>query len=197
MMKKAAVLLFFVLCLTLFTACGHETLVYTPLEQLPEDYTVEQAEEDGCVVHRNGDVHSGHEQWENFLKDVAKGKKASVRIANYYELLDPSRYGAEYYESIKDEYPKLYIEDLTYDGELYTVRWYEEGEEYVRTYRYLMRYEGAAEGKNASYDSYLRYVLTNDDTVTWEGIRFGMLSSQCGAWIDHHSLYVDLIGGDK
>lgn len=196
-MKKAAIFLAITFCIGLLSACGHETVTYVPLEQLPGDYTVEQAETDGCVVHKNGDIYSGQEQWERFLKDVAKGKEAAVRIANDYELLDPSRYGAEYYESIKDEYPKLYIEDLTYDGDLYTIRWYEGEEEYVLTYRYLMRYEEDAEGRNASYDSYIRYVLTNDNTVSWQDIARGMVSSYFGASIAHHSVYTDLIGGES
>ena len=34
-----------------------------------------------------------------------------------------------------------------------------------------------------------RYVLTNDNTVTWEDIVNGMLSSQSGDAIDHYSVY--------
>lgn len=196
-MKKAGTCLLVFLCLTLFAACGQEPVAYTPLEQLPTDYTVEQAEVDGCVVHENSNIRSGQERWERFLKDVEKGKAATVRLADYYVLLDPSRYGAEYYKSIKDDYPKLYVKDLTYDGTQYTVRWFEEGTEYVRAYQYLMRYEGEAPGKSASFDSYLRYVLTNDSTVTWEEIFGGMVSSQFGAWIDHCEVYTELIGGEK
>ena len=170
---------------------------YTPLEQIPGDYTVDQAEADGCVVHANGDIRSGQEQWDGFLKAVDAGQKISVRLADYYELGDPSRYAADYYESIKDEYPKLFLADLTYDGAKYTVRSIEDGEEYVRTYQYLMRYEGEPESKNAAYDSYLRYVLTNDDSVTWEEIFSGVVSSQLGAYIDHYSVYTDYIGGEE
>lgn len=195
-MKKRALVFAFVVCLALLTACGHETVAYVPLEQIPEGYTVEQAEAAGCVVHENSDIRSGQEHWDHFLKEVEKGKPVTVRIANYHVLLDPSRYGAEYYESIKDDYPLLYLTDITYDGTQYTVRWLEEGTEYVRTYQYLMRYEGEAPGENTSFDTYLRYVLTNDNTVTWEDIFGGMVSSYFGAWIDHYSAYTDLIGGE-
>ena len=34
-----------------------------------------------------------------------------------------------------------------------------------------------------------RYVLTNENTVTWEDIVNGMLSSQSGDAIDHYSVY--------
>ena len=58
-----------------------------------------------------------------------------------------------------------------------------------------MRYEGKPESKTAAYDSFLRYVLTNDESVTWEEIFSGMVSSQFGAYIDHYSVYTDYIGG--
>jgi hypothetical protein len=123
---------------------------------------------------------------------VEAGQKISIRLADYYELGDPSRYAADYYESVKDEYPKLFLADLTYDGEKYTVRSIEDGKEYVRTYQYLMRYEGEPESKTASYDSYLRYVLTNDNTVTWEDLLWGLASSRFGDYIPHYSVYTNL-----
>ena len=87
----------------------------------------------------------------------------------------------------------MYIQDLSFDGENYTVRWYEDGEEIVRSYPFLMKYEGEAESPHASYQSYVRYVLTNDGSVTWEELVHGMISSKFGDYIDHHSVYTDLI----
>ena len=56
-----------------------------------------------------------------------------------------------------------------------------------------MKYEGQAESPDASYNSYIRYVLTNDDKVTWQELMHGMLSSQLGDYIDHQSVCTDLI----
>lgn len=37
------------------TGCGQsDSLV--PLEELPEDYSLEQAKKDGCITHEDGDI---------------------------------------------------------------------------------------------------------------------------------------------
>ncbi|HHU90274.1 MAG TPA: hypothetical protein GXZ22_04360 [Clostridiaceae bacterium] len=56
-----------------------------------------------------------------------------------------------------------------------------------------MRYEEKAEAKDAIYSSYVRYVLVNDDKVTWGDIMRGLLSSRSGDYIPHHSIYTDLL----
>lgn len=163
------------------------------LEALPGDYSLAQAKNDGCVVHEDGDVTAGKEVWDAyFVKATEAGESAAVRLGFYYTLGDPSHYDPEYYESIKADYPRFYLMDLTYDGEAYTLRWLEDGKEVIRTYRYMLRYEGEAETPYATYDSYVRYVLVNDDTVTWEDILHGLYSSQSGAYIDHYSVYTDM-----
>lgn len=195
-MKKHVLFGLLFLCVHLLAGCGGadtDKAERVPLEELPEDYTVEQAKADGCVVHEDGDVTSGQETWDAFAKTVSAGTAASVRLGFYYTLDDPSHYDPEYYESIKDDYPLLFTQDLTYDGTAYTLRWFEKDGEITETYRYLMRYEGKPESPHANYASYVRYVLTNDDSVTWEDIVWGMLSSQSGDYIAHHSVYVDLI----
>ena len=83
----------------------------------------------------------------------------------------------------------LYIQELTYKDDSYTIRWFEEGEEIKKTYKYLMKYEGEPESETALYESYLRYVLTNDNTVTWEQIWRGLASSKLGDAIDHQVVY--------
>ena len=199
-MKRCVLFCSLFVCACLLTACGGanaDKAERVPLEELPEDYTVEQAKADGCVVHEGGDVTTGQKAWEAFAETVSAGKAASVRLASYYTLGDPSRYDPEYYESVKDDYPKLFIQDLTYDGAAYTLRWFEEDGEIIETYQCLMRYEGEAESPHATYDSYVRYVLTNDDSVTWEKLVWGMLSSRFGDYIPHHQVYVDLIRQDE
>lgn len=195
-MRKCVLFSLLLLCVHLLAACGGagtDKAERVPLEELPKDYTLEQAKEDGCVVYEDGDITSGQAAWDAFAETVSTGTAASVRLGVYYTLGDPSRYDPEYYESIKDDYPVLYIEDLTYDGTAYTIRWFEKGGEIVKTYRHLMRYEGEPESPHANYDSYVRYVLTNDDSVTWEDIVWGMVSSRFGDYIDYHQVYVDLI----
>ena len=152
---------------------------------------LEDANEDGCVIFKDGDISSGQAIWDEFLAVVDSGEKSMVRLVFYYSLGDPDRYAPEYYEKIKDEYPKMYVKDLSYDGEKYTLRWFED-EEIVRSYKYLMRYEGEPSSQWALFDRYVRYVLVNDNTLTWEDIEYGMFSSQMGDYIDHNTVYVDL-----
>lgn len=181
-----------VLLLLTVTGCGRSGRPIL-LEELPDNYSLEQAKEDGCVVHENGDVTYGRELFEEFFRTAASGKTDQVRLAFYNTLDDPSGYDPEYCERVKDDDPCLYIQELSFDGEQYTIRWYEDGEEFIRNYLYLMKYEGPAESPDALYRSCIRYVLTNDDKVTWQELTQGMFSSQMGDYIDHMSVCTDLV----
>ena len=158
------------------------------LMRLPEDYTLEDARIDGCVCFDNGDITEGQNIWDDFVDATNTQEEATVRLAFYYSL-DEEQCAPEYYESVKDEYPVLYIQELTYKDDSYTIRWFEEGEEIKKTYKCLMKYEGEPESETALYESYLRYVLTNDNTVTWEQIWRGLASSKLGDAIDHQVVY--------
>ena len=135
----------------------------------------------------DGYASFGQEIWQTFVETAEKGQKASVQVAHYYTL-DEEGSSREYYQSVKEDYPILYRFHLEFDGETYTLRWIEEETEYVRTYRYLMHYRGdGSDAEEREFEE--RYVLTNDNTVTWEDIVNGMLSSQSGDAIDHYSVY--------
>lgn len=158
------------------------------LKNISKDYTLEDARIDGCVCFDNGDITEGQKIWDEFVNATNTQKDATVRLAFYYSL-DEEQCDPEYYESVKDEYPVLYIQELTYKDNSYTIRWFEDGEEIKKTYKYMMKYEGEPESETALYESYLRYVLTNDNTVTWEQIWKGLISSQLGDGIDHKVVY--------
>ncbi len=191
-MKKAiAAFSALLLLLTVGGCASRPGAELIPLESLPADYSLAEAKEDGCVVMEDLSVTSGQEVWDSFVKAASAGKRATVRLGYYYTL-DPDRVAPEYYEVNKDRYPVLFIKDLTFDGEKYVTRGYEDGEEIVQEYPYLMKYEGKAETPHASYDAYVHYVLTLDDTVTWEQLQAGMLSSQLGDYIPHSVVYTDL-----
>lgn len=191
-MKKSGILALLIVCMLAMTGCGG-SFDRISLEELPDTYSLEQAKKDGCVVEEDGDVTAGKEIFERFFSNTEKGKKDSVRLVSFYTLGDPSHYDPDYYESIQNDYPLLYVQDLSFDGKEYTIRWYEDGEEIVRNYSYLLRYEGQAESSNALYKSFVRYVLTNDDTVTWQELVQGLISSRYGDYIDHLSVCTDLI----
>lgn len=158
------------------------------LKNLPEDYSLEDARIDGCVCFDNGNITEGQKIWDEFVNATNTQDDAIVRLAFYYSL-DEEKCDPEYYESAKDEYPMLFIQELTYKDNAYTIRWFEDGKEIRKTYKYMMKYEGKPESETALYESYLRYVLTNDNTVTWEQIWRGSISSQLGDAIDYKVVY--------
>lgn len=186
-----------VLCMAVLAACSanpasvrSQNLV--SLDQLQNNYDLEQAKKDGCVVFENGDITSGQSTWDFYIKEIGENKSASVRLVYYYTLGDSSRYAPELYEEIKNDYPVLYVKDLTFDGVHYTIEGYEDNLLISKQYQYLMKYQGHPKSSTATFSDYLYYVLINDDTVTWEEIERGLYSSQFDAWIDHYRVYTDL-----
>jgi hypothetical protein len=190
-MRKSITALLLVLSFML-TACSKDTLD-APNDEISDTYNLDSVKNGDFVVFEDGDITSGQSLWEDFVKETDKGKPASVSIANYYTLGDPSQYSEEYYKEIKDDYPIIYIKDLSYDGKKYTIEELEDGQKISKEYNFLMRYEGVPESTSALYSRYIYYVLVNDDTVTWKDIFNGMISSQLNAGIDHYQVYSDLI----
>jgi hypothetical protein len=163
------------------------------LKDVADNFSLEDAKCDGYVVIEDGSVTSGEDIWQNFVDLSAEKTPCKIRVVHYYTIGDPSHYDPTYYESIKDDYPKMYILELVYNGETFCVSHYEEEKLYQSEYKYLMRYEGKAETRDATYTSYVKYVLVNDDKVTWNDITHGMLSSQFGDYIPHSQIYTDLV----
>ena len=168
MKKRAAAAL---LCLLLLSGCGGKPV---PLEELPADYSLEQAKEDGCLVTEDGTVTSGREAWEDFLNTTGAGKAASVRVCHYYTLGDPSRYDPDYYESIKDDYPLMFLKDLSYDGERYTAVSYEEGERHEAAFSLLRRWEQTVPSTGVKI---IQYIITDEAEASPEKILSQLYSS--------------------
>lgn len=136
----------------------------------------------------NGTATFGQEVWQSFVQTTERGESSQVQVAHYHTL-DETESTGEYYEAVKEDYPILYLLNLEFDGENYTLHWTEEDTEYVRTYCYLMHYHGGDPDEEFINGTEDIYVLTNDNTVTWTDIVRGMLSSQSGDAIDHYVVY--------
>ena len=162
---------------------------YSPSKRCAPE-ALDQAINAGYVVQVDGDVTSGQEIWENFLDATKEGEASSVQVAKYYTL-EKVNCGEEYYEANKEDYPVLYLLDLTFDGKDYTLKWNEGNKQYIRTYKYLMHYTDEDSATQATAGAYSRYVLVNDNNVTWEEILAGAFSSQFGDYIEHHIVYTD------
>ena len=195
-MKRILYISFTVILLTLLMSCSRkapETVEYEDLTYVADNYSLEDAKREDYVVIEDSKVTHGEDIWQDFVDLTKDMKPCKVRIVHYYTIGDPYRYDPAYYESIKDDYPMMFIFELVYNGETFSESHYEGDELYQNEYKYLMRYEGKAENVNASYSSYVRYVLVDDDKVTWNDIIYGMISSRSGDFIFHSQIYTDLI----
>nr|WP_325229261.1 hypothetical protein [uncultured Oscillibacter sp.] len=188
-MKKG--MLAALLCLILLSGCGGKPEPI-PLEELPQDYSLEQAKADGCLVTEDGTITSGRESWEDFLEAVAAGKAASVRLCGYFTLDSlgvSSWYDPEYTASIKNDYPKMSFEDLSYDGEGFTSVFYQEGERCEWNYSLLRRFEEEAQSDLLPYDSCISYILTDDAEATYDQLLGSLASSRLEDHIPFHIVY--------
>lgn len=189
-MRKSIITL--LVLIILLTACSRNG-AKTPIDQLPEDYTLVDAKSDHCVVFEDDDITCGQSAWDKFVLATTKGKPATVRLAYYYTLGKPSQYSKEYYEDIKEDYPVLYIKDLRFDVEKYMIESVEDNKLISKEYKYLVKYEGEPNSTTATFSKYKYYVLVNEQTITWDDIEHGMFSSQFDDWIDHDRVYTDLV----
>jgi hypothetical protein len=184
-------LIFILILFFAVTSCTTEDFAdYTPYNEIPDNYSLDDAKNDNLVVYENGNITAGQSVWDNFVAQTKKDNPCFVRLAFYYTLGDPERYSPEHYEEIKDDYPVLYIQDLKFDGKNYNLYFVEDGHEYSFTYKYMKKIEGKPSSSTAVYSDYIYYVLLNDDTVTaWEQIERSIFSSYSGDFIDYKKVY--------
>jgi hypothetical protein len=81
---------------------------------------------------------------------------------------------------------------LSFDGKKYIIEGVEDDKLISKEYKYLVKYEGRP-NSTAIFSKYTYYVLVDDNTVTWGDIEHGMVSSHFGDWIDHSTVYSDLV----
>jgi len=177
------------LYLLIVTACNNikgMVKAYIPYSEIPENYSLEDAKKDNLVIFEDRNITSGQAVWDDFIKITEQGKSNTVRLAFYYTLDDVGiTPGLEEYEEIKHNYSQLFIQDLTFDGRIYTLYFVEDKKEYKFSYKYLKRFV-----ENSPNRGTIRYILVNDKGVTWEQIVSGMLSSRFGDYIDHKIVYI-------
>lgn len=166
------------LCLLFFTGCGGQKEL-TPPEGLPKNYSLDQAKTDNCVVIEDSALTSGQEAWGAFEKAAGAGKTAFVRLYQQFALGGPSGYDPEYYESIKDDYPLMFVRNLSYDGERFAVVRYKDVQRLDSSHSLLRRFEEESRSNAEDYDAYVFYVLTDDAEITYDQLWAPLDSSQC------------------
>lgn len=185
-----------VLLIFFLSGCG-KTIArdgWEDLKYASDNYTLEDAKKAGYVIVENSSLTHGKDTWQEFVDLSSQKKKpCKVRVVHWYTIGEPEHYDPNYYESKKNDYPKMYIMELEYDGKKFRIRHYEGEKLYSSEFKYLMRYEGEAESPYATFTSYVRYILVNDDKVTWNDIMRSMISSRTGDYIPHRQVYADLV----
>ena len=135
-----------------------------PLEELPQvDKPGQLGVLDACFIQVNGAAYFAKDLFYSFATLVQNDVPAIIRIIDWYSLEEPHYY-------------KAY--DLSYDGSVYTVSWLEDGQRKSEQFLYLKHFTGELKREDKPYGSYERYVLLNDDTVTWDDIMAQLVSSQ-------------------
>jgi beta-lactamase regulating signal transducer with metallopeptidase domain len=152
-------------------------MLQKPLSALPELYSAEQAMIDGCFVQINGVATDNKDKFFKFASDSRAGVHSSIRIINWY-IGDKSHYTAM---------------DLSFADSVYTATWFENGVEHTKQFRYLVHFVGEKEQENIDYDAYERYVLLDDNQVSWDEIWHSLISSQRPGGIEHMTVYSDYI----
>lgn len=59
-----------------------ESLRYHGFDDIPKNYTVEQAIKDKCVIEKNEKISNGKDVWDAFYDKVKNGEEAKVRIVH-------------------------------------------------------------------------------------------------------------------
>ncbi|MCR5828790.1 MAG: hypothetical protein K6F93_00375 [Lachnospiraceae bacterium] len=141
----------------------------------------------------------GRELMDEFLKKVENCESADIRIAKVYDASE--NMSPELELAIKQDYPCLFLSEIRFDGLRYTVFPINKIDgEYVRaeregidsnttSWKYLKRMNDIPRGKSARYKSAERYVLVNDDTLTWEDLIHGMISNRFGDFIPFEEVF--------
>ena len=157
---------------------------YAP-PQRAEEGALEAVRAAGYVIEEDCILTDGQGAWNEFYENTQRGEQASIHVAHYLTL-DPDRTVATTYEAYKQDYPSLFIDELTYDGEKFILR----TESKVTVYEYLMRYDisGTPLAGHTEHKQVIHYVLAHDPSHTYEELFLSLASSALGAAIPHYTI---------
>lgn len=131
---------------------------YEGFSDLPLNYTIKDAKDDGYFVTQNLEFIANEKVWDNFVEASLRRENTGVRCIKFYTETTESPYFLDlFYE---DGY--YYLFDSTSENQQ------------KQPYLYLLTLEGKF--GNPLKDSGV-IVLTDDDTLTFEKVMSAMLSS--------------------
>ena len=138
-----------------------------PLGELPEKYSGEQAMIDGCFVATDSAARENKDLFHKFVQNSWQGTPGFIRIVDWH-------YG-------DNSYYVAY--DLEYDGSMYTLTWYQDGQLRSREFPYIRYFFGDDEDM-----SYEHYVLIHDEMID-RNIWGDMISSHESIYSDHMTVF--------
>ncbi len=171
------------------------------LEKTAREAFLEAQKSGDFVITRNSDIIAGRDRLLAYRDATGRGETGEILVFSYYDL-EGVRCGVEYFREHGSDRSTAYLTRLNYDGQRYTYESREsdkaEAGEFDRgSYPYLLHLEGETRPLARPY-RYEHFVLVNDDTLTWERIEWGLLSSQYGDSVPHFTvasrLYKDPAG---
>ena len=131
----------------LYTVTDYEEYNVAPLGELRENYSMEEAMIDLCVIQEDGALRHNGEVWEEFYAACEAGTAATVRIWDRTDGV-------------------TCVRDLSFDGKEYCLYWYENGQLCTQRWQHLHCFSGDA-GEGDRY-RYHHYILTDDPDCTWD-----------------------------
>lgn len=165
-MKKVLIAIIVVLVMLIIPCCSSKTNKnleysfdnngnYIGFTTIPADYTLEQAEEDGCYISKNLQEISGEKAWAEFVKNAAKGINSSIRIICIYDEV-------------------TYYEDLFFVDGSYQIFDSSSEDLKIHNYKYMLDLKGTM--PNATKESRF-VVLTDDEALTFDDVILRLISS--------------------
>lgn len=118
------------------------------------------------AVWGNDKMIFGNNNWKNFIDSVKDGNYTKIKLAFFYDY--PERQG-------------LYTRDISYDNDMFVIKTIDNGKMNIKEYSYMKIYEENVMDANTKLTY---YVLTNDNTLTWDVIKQSVFSSTLTQAID-------------
>ena len=169
--------------------------IFSYPSDMPAEDIYADVKKGGWVVFNGSFVMAGDELWDEFYEKVSKGEPARVLTAKYYTL-DHHNMSDELYQKEKDKYPKIFLTEIIYDGEIFTqtTRYSIEDEIDSREeYKYLIKYDGESYHPKSSIHRHVEeYMLVNQEGVTCKEVWSSGLSAQLQAHIPFYSAYSNI-----
>lgn len=179
-----------------------ETFIACKPAEAASQEEIDRVMNSGYVIMENGSVIGGKDVWLDFCEKTTAGESASVRLAYIYTL-DKENCSYELFEAIEDDYPELFLKELTFNGDTYTIGpLHYDGEDYSpicvpgydspqASWKYLVHFTGEPSVPGALYTEYDRYVLVNDESVEWRDLEWGTFSSQMDDFIPFDEVFCE------